>query len=32
MPVITLLLFDYKGTYKKNKTAANSFMKFIVKW
>ena len=31
MLVITLLLFDCKSTYKKNKTAANSFMKFIIK-
>ena len=34
MPVIAfyLLLFDCKDTYKKNKTAANRFMKIIVEW
>ena len=32
MPVITFcyLLFDCKSTYKENKTAANSYMKFTV--
>ena len=31
MPVITCyVFFDCKSTYKKNKTAANSFMKTIV--
>ena len=31
MPVITChIFFDCKSTYKKNKTAANSFMKTIV--